>query len=237
MSDWRIVNSTGHAERFTTAVGEAFFVQNERKILMVIEYTAHADDEVRYKAVPYYAPGVRKATAVFWGIGQTEAWPVGFPNEQTGILLRRMAFAADGPHEDWDGGGDGLFDDFFVAAADVDSNIDAGSPAAATDNVVFSPPPGRYTIKAWWASDDPGGDQAQGLGLYRITAGNDDAVLAFPVGFKPDVTDAATTETVTQGTMLERTVVIASGDQLYLSAYGTDAGHFTRHYMEITKVQ
>ena len=58
VSDWRIVNSTGHAERFTTAVGEAFFVQNERKILMVTEYTAHADDEVRYKAVPYRPPGI-----------------------------------------------------------------------------------------------------------------------------------------------------------------------------------
>ena len=58
VSDWRIVNSTGHAERFTTAIGEAFFVQNERKILMVIEYTAHADDEVRYRAVPYRPPGI-----------------------------------------------------------------------------------------------------------------------------------------------------------------------------------
>ena len=58
VSDWRIVNSTGHAERFTTAVGEAFFVQNERKILMVIEFTAHADDEVRYRAVPYRPPGI-----------------------------------------------------------------------------------------------------------------------------------------------------------------------------------
>ena len=58
MSDWRIVNSTGHAENFTTAVGEAFFVQNERRILMVIEYTAHADDEVRYKATPYRPPGI-----------------------------------------------------------------------------------------------------------------------------------------------------------------------------------
>ena len=56
ISDWRIVNSSDHAERFTTAVGEAFFVQNERLIRMVIEYTAHADDEVRYRAVPYRPP-------------------------------------------------------------------------------------------------------------------------------------------------------------------------------------
>ena len=58
VSDWRIVNSSGHAERFTTAVGEAVFVQNERLIRMVIEYTAHADDEVRYRAVPYRPPGI-----------------------------------------------------------------------------------------------------------------------------------------------------------------------------------
>ena len=58
VSDWRIVNSSGHAERYTTAVGEAFFVQNERLIRMVIEFTEHADDEVRYRAVPYRPPGV-----------------------------------------------------------------------------------------------------------------------------------------------------------------------------------
>ena len=58
VSDWRIVNSSGHAERFTTAVGEAFFVQNERLIRMVIEYTPHADDEVRYRAIPYRPPGI-----------------------------------------------------------------------------------------------------------------------------------------------------------------------------------
>ena len=63
VSDWRIVNSTGHVERFTTAVGEAFFVQNERKILMVTEYTAHADDEVKYKGSSVPASRNRPAGA------------------------------------------------------------------------------------------------------------------------------------------------------------------------------
>ena len=63
VSDWRIVNSSGHAERYTTAVGEAFFVQNERLIRMVIEFTEHADDEVRYRAVPYRPPGVDPSIA------------------------------------------------------------------------------------------------------------------------------------------------------------------------------
>ena len=40
VSDWRIVNITEHAERFTTAVGEAFFIQDEQKIKMVTAYTA-----------------------------------------------------------------------------------------------------------------------------------------------------------------------------------------------------
>ena len=56
VSDWRIVNTTGHAERFTTAVGEAFFVQNEQKIRMVIEFTPHTAGQVRYVSEPYHGP-------------------------------------------------------------------------------------------------------------------------------------------------------------------------------------
>ena len=76
ISDWRIVNITEHAERFTTAVGEAFFIQDEQKIKMVTAYTPHEAGEVRYKAIPYYAPGVQKPVGVWYGIGQTEEWPV-----------------------------------------------------------------------------------------------------------------------------------------------------------------
>ena len=57
ISDWRIVNITEHAERFTTAVGEAFFIQDEQKIKMVIAYTPHEAGEVQYVSEPYVAPG------------------------------------------------------------------------------------------------------------------------------------------------------------------------------------
>ena len=56
ISDWRIVNTSGHAENFATAIGEAFFVSNERKIRIVTAYTPHEEDEVRYVAVPYHGP-------------------------------------------------------------------------------------------------------------------------------------------------------------------------------------
>ena len=71
VSDWRIVNITQHAERFTTAVGEAFFIQDEQKIKMVVAYTPHADGEVEYVSEPY-EPSVNPLM-VFWGVGQTAA--------------------------------------------------------------------------------------------------------------------------------------------------------------------
>ena len=85
VSDYRVVNTSGHAENFTTAVGEAFFVSNERKIRMVIEYTEHADDEIRYKAVPYYAPGVQKPVG---GISMELARP---KNGRVVIRIRKPA--------------------------------------------------------------------------------------------------------------------------------------------------
>ena len=56
VSDWRIVNITDHAERFTTAVGEAFFIQDEQKIKMVTAYTPHEAGEVQYVSEPYHGP-------------------------------------------------------------------------------------------------------------------------------------------------------------------------------------
>ena len=97
-----------------------------------------------------------------------------------------MAFAASGPHDGWDTGLDGLYDDIFVAAADVDANIDAGSPAAATDNVVFTLPVGRYTIEVWFSIANTGGDQEAGLILGRIQDQADDQVLGFGIGFAAD---------------------------------------------------
>ena len=51
-------------------------------------------------------------------------------------------------------GGNSFYDDIFVAAADVSSDIDIGSPAGATDNIVFTLPAGRYKIEVWWASSN-----------------------------------------------------------------------------------
>ena len=236
VSDWRIVNTTDHAERFTTAVGEAFFIQDEQQIRMVTAYTPHEAGEVQYVSEPYYSPGVLKPVGVFFGVGQTEEWPSDFPNEQMGSALRRMAFAADGPHDGWDGGLDGRYDDIFVAAADVDADIDTGLPAAATDNVVFNLPVGRYTIEVWWTNNNLSGDQTVGLVLAEVTSGADDVQLGLGVGFSNDI-DVGDTETIFAGIYLKRTVVLAGDEQLYIGVVGLLIDADTRHYMQITKVQ
>ena len=70
----------------------------------------------------------------WWGKGQTERWPTTHPNEDNGTP-RRLAWAADGPHENFDGG----VGDFILATSDISSDIDAGSPSL-TNEMVFQPP-------------------------------------------------------------------------------------------------
>ena len=170
-------------------------------------------------------------------IGQTEEWPVDFPNTQNGTALRRMAFAADGPHDGWDGGLSGFYDDIFVAAADVDSDIDTGLPAAATDNVVFTLPSGRFTLEFWLGTENDSGDQELGIGLFKITSGLDDAQLILSIGFAADVVSTVTEESEASG-YIKRTFVADHGAQYYVGALGLASDSIdTRHYMQITKVQ
>ena len=79
VSDWRIVNTSGHAERFTTAIGEAFFIQDEQKIKMVTAYTPHEEGEVRYVSEPWIPGGVVRPMIRFWGAGQTSEENGGVP--------------------------------------------------------------------------------------------------------------------------------------------------------------
>ena len=50
---WRSVQTLQHAKDAVTAIGEAFIIQQEKKVYMCVAYTAHADEEVEYRAVPY----------------------------------------------------------------------------------------------------------------------------------------------------------------------------------------
>ena len=54
--DWRIVQTAQHAMNLATSVGEAFVATSDKKIYMVVAYTAHLDDDVKFRAVPYKGP-------------------------------------------------------------------------------------------------------------------------------------------------------------------------------------
>ena len=181
MSDWRIVNTTDHAERFTTAVGEAFFVQQEQKILMVTAYTPHLDGEVEYVAEPYISPSLVRPAGIWYMHGQTVRFPDGgaigdytYVPGDGDSSHQRLRWVAGGPQEYWDGGAE-FFDDIWIAVADIDSNIDAGVPALATE-MVFTLPAGRYNITLF-VDAATGGDTTMSVSIRKIQSGVDDVVF------------------------------------------------------------
>ena len=217
-------------------IGDAFTVRQTRQIV-VNETVTHAEaEDTKYKAEVYYPPGTREPVGVFFGVGQTEEWPSDYPNTQTGISSRRMAFAADGPHDAWKGGHN-FFDDIFVAAADVSSDIDVGSPAGATDNIVFTLPAGRYKIEVWWASSNTNADAELQLGLFEITSGIDDSVIGFATS-NGAYTGSMLIEQIPAGLYVSRTILLDGDEQLYVAAAGviSDTTN-TRHYMQISRIE
>ena len=217
-------------------IGDAFTVRQTRQIV-VNETVTHAEaEDTKYKAEVYYPPGTREPVGVFFGVGQTEEWPVTFPNTQTSLASRRMAFAADGPHIAWKGG-NSFYDDIFVAAADVSSNIDQGLPAAATDNVVFTLPAGRYKIEVWWASSNTTADAELQLGLFEITTGKDDSVIGFATS-NGAYTGSMLIEAIPAGLYITRTILLDGDEQIYVAAAGiaSDTTN-TRHYMQISRIE
>ena len=179
VSDWRIVNSTGHAERFTTAVGEAFFVQNERKILMVIEFTAHADDEVRYRAVPYVASNALRAhpMARWWGESQDSAHDDPATVTFLGDRYYRLTGKQAAPDEHWAGGSVmGVSLATGALAPNYDLITRDGAAEARGDFRVLDLPAGRFRVKVrLWSSADA--NVELGLFAYEVETGADDQLL------------------------------------------------------------
>ena len=217
-------------------IGDAFTVRQTRQIV-VNETVTHAEaEDTKYKAEVYYPPGTREPVGVFFGIGQTEEWPSDYPNDQDGAASRRMAFAADGPHIAWKGG-NSFYDDIFVAAADVSSDIDIGSPAGATDNIVFTLPAGRYKIEVWWASSNTTADANLQLGLFEITSGVDDSVIGFATS-NGAYTGSMLIEQIPAGLYVSRTILLEGDEQIYVAAAGViNTTTNTRHYMQISRIE
>ena len=191
VSDWRIVNSSDHAERFTTAVGEAFFVQNERLIRMVVEYTPHADDEVRYVAVPYVASNAVRAhpMARWWGGEGASDADDNNQNPQFVSLHNYAAttygFVADRYYRlrftgaDFDGLPDQTFagwDQSWVYSTDDVSDVDLitrDSSVEIEENAEFCAyvfQPGRYRIR-FRVRSSAAGAVSVGIYLYEVLTG------------------------------------------------------------------
>ena len=164
MSDWRIVNSSGHAERFTTAVGEAFFVQNERLIRMVTEYTAHADDEVRYRAVPYRPPGIDPSVSgsvnVDIGLsGENQFVDNDVAGSAYSVVLLQLGRV--GPI----GGANGEWHRVRTSQLNGLTDVAASDAPAAGNSLKFSDISGTSEVDVWLGKDADGN-------LY-IAVGND----------------------------------------------------------------
>ena len=188
ISDWRIVNTTGHAERFTTAVGEAFFIQDEQKIKMVTAYTPHLEGEVQYVSEPYYAPGTNRPLVRFWGVGQTSAENGAIPvahnataTISTNVFAYRYQFKGESPDESIIG--DIPTDLKFLAVADLPVGyfqlITAGTvdEAALLDYQILQLPPGSWRLN-FFASHRETADTTLACWLYEAAGTADDTVKA-----------------------------------------------------------
>ena len=174
VSDWRIVNITEHAERFTTAVGEAFFIQDEQKIKMVTAYTPHLDGEVEYVSEPY-EPSV-KPLMVFWGTGQASAEPAvpvvhGLTGDN-GNQAYRYQFNGENPDEVLIGENPGAR---MLAAADVPAGyIELLTlEAALLDYQILELPPGLWRL--WFTANTKETADTEVAGwLYEAAGVGDD---------------------------------------------------------------
>ena len=188
ISDWRIVNTTGHAERFTTAVGEAFFIQDEQKIKMVIAFTPHEEGEVQYVSEPYYAPGTNRPLVRFWGVGQTSAENAAIPVAHAATatigsndFAYRYQFKGESPDESIIG--DIPTDLKFLAAADLPVGyfqlitVGTADEAALLDYQILQLPPGSWRLN-FFASHRETADTSLACWLYEAMGTADDTVKA-----------------------------------------------------------
>ena len=175
--------------------------------------------------------------AIYYGRGQTERYPSGYPNDDAGGALRRLRFvsAAQGPQEAFDGA---ILGNIFVPQAEVSADIDAGDNL--DDYTVFGGgrlPAGRYNIRVW-VGGDIRTDIHFHFSIRRVRAGDDDVELAVSPGYGSIITSGE--DVTVDAYMASRNLVVDGTEQFYLCLAGVAqvAGTQgdTRHYMEIERV-
>ena len=213
-----------------TAAGDAFVDVGNQQVYFAASYTASLDgydDYIRriYRSQAYFG----NPRSYWWGKGQAERNPATYPNVDNASVLRRLAFAADGPHEVYSG-----FDyDIFVDAADVSSNADSGGPAF-TGLMVFTLPAGLWNIQA--RVDMSVLDISSAFALFKIMANADDIEIASPT--YPTVQSApADREAIYTGYELGVLDLDVDGtEQFYLGVRTIENTTNTRHSMRVERV-
>ena len=157
---------------------------------MVVEYTPHADDEIRYVAVPYVASNAARAhpLARWWGEGQASAFDD--PAVVTFLADRyyRLTFNQETPDEHW-AGGDlmGVSAPGSADAPDYDlMTRDSAAEARGDQKTLAFEHAGRYRVKMrLWSSADTLTDV--GLFAYEVMSGTDDQFLFAAPGYIAEV--------------------------------------------------
>ena len=249
ISDWRVVNITQHAERYTTAVGEAFFIQDEQKIKMVIAYTPHLEGEVQYVSEPYLAPGTGPhSVAIFWGKGQVADAPDRIARTAFDIYggYYRLEFNSNDPD-------DFLFDGNLIGAeildaADISADISLiTTPAGTTndevsvaDKTVLELTPGTYNLK-FHGYFDGATNTTFGVFLFEVMAGVDEDFLLNAFGYNQPVASpiAAGEANLPYTPNFEKRIVITETTQFSLVAgtFGSDLRDMMMAYtLEVEKI-
>ena len=116
----------------------------------------------------------RNPVAYWWGTGQTERWPAGYPNGDDGDR-RRLRWATALPDEEFNRGEE-FFGDIWVPWAQVSTDIDAGD--ITDDRIVFTLRRGLYRVHCELTAKATGSNDWPRLAIRKVASGDDDVVMA-----------------------------------------------------------
>ena len=190
VDDWRIVQSEQHAKNAATAVGEAFFTTDVNSVLMCVAFTAHLDDEVKYRAVTYRPPRLGNPMAEWWGEGQTER--LADPADVTWLnqLWYRLTFKQSAPDDHWDGGdemGVEMLEGADAPNYDLISRDSAGEVRG--DFKVLKLPPGRFRVIVQCSHGLKAAVTGSGISAFDVLAATDDLLIRLEAGYGTVVQD------------------------------------------------
>ena len=219
---------------FDSSSPDYYLINGKLKILL--SYIAPTAGAAVYYANPQFSGNPRE---YWYGVGQTVRRPTTWPNTDDGgvasgtptlLDIRRLRFAADGPHEEYHGGGS-LIE--FIPSADVSSDIDAGTNL--NDLTVFKvTSPGRYKVTIYSGNDDSAeGDIA--CILRQVTSGIDDYEVIAAPGYR--LSSAGTPTLLVEAKAVEDDLLFDGTEQLYLGWTHLQSDSVnTRHWLRIERV-